>query len=59
MKFQPLAMHYTVSVSQSISTSLYLSTVDAVQTWTYGGPHILNIICANEIKLCVYDAYVL
>ena len=24
-----------------------------------GGPHILNTICANEMKLCVYNAYVL
>ena len=35
------------------------STVDVVYTWKYGGPHILITICANEMKLCVYNAYVL
>ena len=34
-------------------------TVDVVYTWKYGGPHIITIICANEMKLCVYNAYVL
>ena len=34
-------------------------TVDVVYTWKYGGPHILITICANEMKLCVYNAYVL
>ena len=33
-------------------------TVDVVYTWKYGGPHILITICANEMKLCVYNAYV-
>ena len=32
------------------------NTVDVVYTWKYGGPHILNTICANEMKLCVYNA---
>ena len=36
-----------------------LSTVDVVYTWNYGGPHILTLICANDMKLCVYNAYVL
>ena len=36
-----------------------LSTVDVVYTWKYGGPHILDTICVNEIKLFVYNAYVL
>ena len=35
------------------------ATVDVVYTWKYGGPHILTTICANEMKLCVYNAYVL
>ena len=35
------------------------STVDVVYTWKYGGPHILNTICVNEMKLCVYNVYVL
>ena len=34
-------------------------TVDVVYTWKYGGPHILNSICANEMKPHVYNAYVL
>ena len=34
-------------------------TVDVVYKWKYGGTHILDTICANEIKLCVYNAYVL
>ena len=34
-------------------------TVDVVYTWKYRGPHILITICTNEMKLCVYDAYVL
>ena len=34
-------------------------TVDVVYTWKYGGPHILNIICAIKMKLCVYNAHVL
>ena len=34
-------------------------TVDVVYTWKYGGPHIPITICANEMKLCVYNAYVL
>ena len=34
-------------------------TVDVVYTWKYRGPHILNIICANKMKLCVYNTYVL
>ena len=28
-------------------------------TWKYGGPHILITVCANEMKLCEYNAYVL
>ena len=36
-----------------------LATVDVVYTWKYGGPHILDTICVNEMKLCVYNAYVL
>ena len=36
-----------------------LSTVDVVYTWKYRGPHIVTTICANEIKLCVYNVYVL
>ena len=38
---------------------LNFGTVDVVFTWTCGGPHIITTICANEIKLCVYNAYVL
>ena len=34
-------------------------TVDVVYTWKYGGPHIITTICANEMKLCVYNGYVL
>ena len=34
-------------------------TVDVVYTWKYGDPHILITICVNEMKLCVYNAYVL
>ena len=40
-------------------TVVYEVTVDVVYTWKYGGPHILITICANEMKLCVYNAYVL
>ena len=36
-----------------------IGTVDVVYTWKYGGPHILITFCANEMKLCVYNAYVL
>ena len=35
------------------------STVDVFKIWKYGGPHTPSIICANEMKLCVYNAYVL
>ena len=35
------------------------ATVDVVYTWKYGGPHIVTTIYANEMKLCVYNAYVL
>ena len=35
------------------------STVDVIYTWKYGGPHIKITICANDVKLCVYNAYVL
>ena len=38
---------------------LLLHTVDVVYTWKYGGPHIIITICANEMKLYVYNAYVL
>ena len=34
-------------------------TVDVVYTWKYGGPYIVITIYANEMKLCVYNAYVL
>ena len=34
-------------------------TVDVVYTWKYGGPHIVTTICANEMKLCLYNAYVI
>ena len=34
-------------------------TVDVVYTWKYGGPHIIITICGTEMKLCVYNAYVL
>ena len=37
----------------------FTATVDVVYTWKYGGPHILNTVYANEMKLCVYNAYVL
>ena len=37
--------------SPSVIVSAY--TVDVVYTWKYGGPHILNSIRVNEIKLCV------
>ena len=33
-------------------------TVDVVFTWKHKGPHILNTIHTNEIKLCVYNVYV-
>ena len=36
-----------------------ICTVDVVYTWKYGGPNILITICANKMKLCVYNAYVL
>ena len=35
------------------------STIDVVYTWIYGGSHIITTICANEMKLCVYNTYVL
>ena len=34
-------------------------TVDVVYTWKYGGPHTMTTIYASEMKLCVYNAYVL
>ena len=43
----------------SVSKDHILGTVDVVYTWKCGGPHILITICANEMKLCVYNAYVL
>ena len=33
----------------------FIYTVD-VYNWKYGGPHIVITICANEMKLCVYNA---
>ena len=42
-----------------IFLSFQIGTVDVVYTWKYGGPHIIITICANEMKLCVYNAYVL
>ena len=38
---------------------LIIDAEDVVYTWKYGGPHILTTICANEMKLCLYNAYVL
>ena len=42
-----------------ISIFTPFDTVDVVYTWKYGGPHIVTNICANEMKLYVYNAYVL
>ena len=36
-----------------------MATVDVVYTWKYGGPDIFITIYANEMKLCMYNAYVL
>ena len=49
---------FTSPKGESLDVDL-LHTVDVVYTWKYVGPHILITICANEMKLCVYDAYVL
>ena len=38
---------------------IFGGTVDVVYTWKYGDPHILNSICANEMKPHVYNIYVL
>ena len=42
-----------------VSKRVQKGTVDVVHTWKYGGRHILDTICANEMKLSVYNAYVL